>query len=41
MFPEKQEIAAPFEKRPWFAMTSIMIVYETNHLAIFKKIPVF
>jgi hypothetical protein len=28
-----EEIATPREKRPWFAMTSILIIYETNYFS--------
>ena len=27
------EIATPREKRPWFAMTPIMIIYEMNYFS--------
>jgi hypothetical protein len=32
-----REIAAPREKRPWLAMTAMMIIYETSYLNHFQS----
>jgi hypothetical protein len=29
-----EEIATPREKRPWFAMTAILIIFEMHYLKI-------